>query len=90
MKLQTNELIELIAFYTGHGKFRRHLQNMRLAEDSKCKFCDEDETAEHVMCKYLYYFVFCIYFLNTYLLIQSNFLHYNIIEMLKSIVLHIS
>ena len=24
---------------------------MRLAEDSKCKFCNEDETAEHVMCK---------------------------------------
>ena len=24
---------------------------MRIAEDSKCKFCDEDETAEHVMCK---------------------------------------
>ena len=35
----------------GHRKFRRHLQNMRLAEESKCKFFDEDETAEHVMCK---------------------------------------
>ena len=51
MKVQRNELRELFAFYTGHEKFRRHLQNMRLAEDSKCKFCDEDETAEHVMCK---------------------------------------
>ena len=36
LKLQRNELRELIAFYTGHGKFRRHLQNMRLAEDLKC------------------------------------------------------
>ena len=51
LKLQRNELREVTAFYTGHGKFRRHLQNMRLAEDSKCKFCDDDETAEHVMCK---------------------------------------
>ena len=41
----------MITFYTGHGKFRMHLQNMRLTEDSKCKFCDEDETAEHFMCK---------------------------------------
>ena len=41
----------MIAFYTGHGKFRRHLQNMRLAEDSKCKFCEDDETTEHVMFK---------------------------------------
>ena len=48
MKLKRNELRELIAFYTSHGKFRRHLQNKRLAEDLKCKFC---ETAEHVMCK---------------------------------------
>ena len=41
----------MIAFYTGHGRFRRHLQNMRIIDESKCKFCDEDETAEHVMCK---------------------------------------
>ena len=41
--MQRNELRELSAFYIGHGKFRKHLQNMRLAEDSKCKFCDEDE-----------------------------------------------
>ena len=51
LKLQRDELRNLIAFYTGHGRFRRHLQNMRLADESKCKFCDEDETAEHVMCK---------------------------------------
>ena len=41
----------MIAFYTGHGRFRRHLQNMQILDESKCKFCDEDETAEHVMCK---------------------------------------
>ena len=38
-------------FKTGHGRFRRHLQNMQIIDESKCKFCDEDETAEHVMCK---------------------------------------
>ena len=51
LELQRHELRELIAFYKGHEKFRRYLQNMRLADDSKCMFCDEDETAEHVMCK---------------------------------------
>ena len=51
LKLQRSELKNLIEFYTGHGKFKRHLHNMQITDESKCKFCDEDETAEHVMCK---------------------------------------
>ena len=39
LKLERNELRNVIAFYTGHGRFRRHLQNIQILNESKCKFC---------------------------------------------------
>ena len=39
-----------VAFTTGHGKFRAHLRKMNIGTESKCKYCDEDETAKHIMC----------------------------------------
>ena len=35
LKLERNELRNVIAFYTGHGRFRRHLQNIQILNESK-------------------------------------------------------
>ena len=31
-------------------KFRAQLRTMNIGTESKCKYCDEDETAKHIMC----------------------------------------
>ena len=50
-RLERSELKNIIAFYTEHGKFRRHLHTMKITTDSQCKFCKVNETAEYVHCK---------------------------------------
>ena len=42
LKLQRDELRNLIEFYTGYARFRRYLQNMRMTGESKCKFCEDE------------------------------------------------
>ena len=46
LSLNRNEVQRIVAFTTGHGKFRAHLRKMNIGTESKCKDCDEDETAK--------------------------------------------
>ena len=50
LSLNRNEVQRIVAFTTEHGKFRAHLRKMNISTESKCKYCDEDETAKHIMC----------------------------------------
>ena len=43
LKLQRNELKKIIALFTGHGKFKRHLHTMKIVNDPTCKFCEKEE-----------------------------------------------
>ena len=40
----------IVTFLTGHGKFNAHLKKMSVITDAKCKYCEEEETARHIMC----------------------------------------
>ena len=46
--LQRGELKLLTSFKTGHGRFKKHLHTMKVISDLKCKFCEKNETAEHI------------------------------------------
>ena len=50
LKLNRIEVQRIIAFTTGHRRFNAHLKKMNIISDSKCKFCEADETAKHIMC----------------------------------------
>ena len=49
--LQRGELKLLTSFITGHGRFKKHLHTMKVICNPKCKFCEKDETAKHIMCE---------------------------------------
>jgi len=51
LQLQRTELKNLIGFMTGHGPFKQHLYRMKLVTSPECKFCNREETAEHIMCE---------------------------------------
>ena len=51
LNLRRNEIQNVLSFMTGHGKFKKHLHNMKLVTSPTCKFCDKEETAEHIMCQ---------------------------------------
>ena len=44
------QLNRIVAFTTGHGRFKAHLTKMQILSETKCKYCDEDEMANHIMC----------------------------------------
>ena len=49
--LSKQELRSLTGLLTGHCPLRYHLNNMGLAEDNRCRYCQEQvETAEHIIC----------------------------------------
>ena len=50
LSLNRNEVQRIIAFITGLEKFRVHLRKMNIGTESKCKYCEEDETAKHILC----------------------------------------
>ena len=51
LKLNRIEVQRIIAVTTGHGRrFNAHLKKMNTISDSKCKFCEADETAKHIIC----------------------------------------
>ena len=51
LNLQRSEIQNVVGFMTGHGHFKKHLHNMKVITSPNCKFCDEEETAEHIMCE---------------------------------------
>ena len=51
LDLDRSELKNVIALYTGHGRFSKHLHMMRITTDPKCKYCEKEESAEHIMCE---------------------------------------
>ena len=52
LQLNRVELQRIVAFTTGHGRFKAHLTKMKILSESKCKYCEEDETAKHIMFDY--------------------------------------
>ena len=50
LDLNRSEIQRIFAFSTGHGKFNEHLKIMIVITDVKCKYCEEEETARHIMC----------------------------------------
>ena len=51
LNLQRTEIQNVIAFLTGHGNFKKHLHTMKVVTSPTCKFCENEETAEHIMCE---------------------------------------
>ena len=49
LDLNRSEIQRIVAFSTGHGKFNAHLKKMSVITDAKCKYCEEEETARHIM-----------------------------------------
>jgi len=45
-----DQLRIMMPFLTGHGRFKKHLHRMKLSTDTSCRFCEKEETAEHIMC----------------------------------------
>ena len=52
LSLNRREISTMLQFLTGHGYFKRHLKTMKMITDNhiECKYCGEEETAEHIMC----------------------------------------
>jgi len=51
ISLKRPEMQNVLGFITGHGSFRSHLCNMKVINTASCKYCEKDETAEHIMCE---------------------------------------
>ena len=51
LKLNRDEMQSTIAFTTGHGKFKAHLEKMNLITDSNYSYCGRKDTAKHIMCE---------------------------------------
>ena len=50
LQLNRDEIRKIVGFTTGHGGFKAHLKKMNIVTDNKCKYCEKDETAKHIMC----------------------------------------
>lgn len=51
IRLTRTELRTVISSLTGHGGFNYHLHKMHLLDDPSCTWCDDVETAGHILCK---------------------------------------
>ena len=51
LQLEREEIQRIVAFMTGHGRFKAHLSSMNILTESKCNFCEKDETAKYIMCE---------------------------------------
>lgn len=47
----------IVAFTAGHDKFKAHLRKMNIDNESKFKYCEVGETANHNMCAWDVYAV---------------------------------
>jgi len=45
------ELQRIVAFLTGHGRFKKQLYLKKIISEPNCKFCDKEESAKHIMCE---------------------------------------
>ena len=50
LDLNRSEIQRIVAFFTVDGKFSAHLKKMSVFTDAKWKYCEEEETARHIMC----------------------------------------
>lgn len=52
MLLPRKKIATATEFLTGHGKFNKHLHRLGVTNTTTCRWCnDEDETAEHILCR---------------------------------------
>ena len=51
LRLNREDIAFITELLTGHGHFKKHLQRLNISSNSRCRFCGETESEEHILCE---------------------------------------